>query len=172
MPKPGVNNQYKYSAVGIDPGLAETGYAVIGTFARGGELCSWGCIKTSSRMTVPQRLQVIYQKTLDLISDWMPDIIVIEDVYVLKAFPKAAISLGEVRGVICLAAQNSSVDTVLIRPTEVKSGLTGNGRAGKVQVSRAVKRMLGIQKDIKPDHASDATALALIGLSRSGYYVL
>ncbi len=96
--------------------------------------------------------------------------IVIEDVYMLDRFPKAAIQLGEVRGVIGLAAQNSSLPVMLVKPTEVKSILTGNGRAAKDHVNRAVKRMLGRREDIRPDHASDAAALALIGLTRSGYF--
>jgi len=76
-----------------------------------------------------------------------------------------------VRGVISLAAQNNGIEVMKIRPTEIKSCLTGNGRATKEQVHSAVKRMLGIKQDIKPDHASDATALALIALSRKGHYV-
>jgi crossover junction endodeoxyribonuclease RuvC len=73
-------------------------------------------------------------------------------------------------GVILLAAQNNMVETLMIRPTEVKSCLTGNGRASKINVSDSVKRIFAIKKDIKPDHASDSAALALVGLSRKGYF--
>ncbi len=165
-----VKKEHKYRALGIDPGLAATGYAVVGTFAQGGELCTYGSLKTAAKTLIPERLQMIYRGVSGLLQEWRPDIMIVEDVYVLDRYPKAAVQLGEVRGVIALAAQDNGVEVVEMKPTEVKGGLTGNGRASKEQVSRAVKRMLGVKKDIKPDHASDATALALLGLSRRGYY--
>ena len=162
--------KYRHRALGIDPGLAATGFAVIGTFKQGGELCSYGAIKTSASHSTPQRLQKIYLGVCDLLDTWKPDVIVLEDVYVLDKFPNAAVQLGEVRGVLYLAAQQRGIEVFTIRPTEVKSCLTGNGRASKEQVSQAVKRMLGRREDIKPDHASDAAALALMVLSRKGYF--
>ena len=161
---------YKHSALGIDPGLAATGYALIGSLKKGGDLCCWGAIKTLSSMETPQRLQKIYQAVCELIQTWQPDVIVLEDVFVLDKFPNAAVQLGEVRGVMYLAAQQHNTEVFKIRPTEVKSCLTGNGRASKEQVSQAVKRMLNRKDDIKPDHASDAAALALMALSRKGFY--
>lgn len=162
--------KYRHRALGIDPGLAATGFALIGTFERGGELCSYGAMKTASSQSTPQRLQILYRGACDLIAAWQPDVVVLEDVYVLDKFPNAAVQLGEVRGVLYLAAQERGIEVFTIRPTEVKSCLTGNGRASKEQVSQAVKRMLGRREDIKPDHASDAAALALMVLSRKGYF--
>jgi len=158
------------TALGVDPGLASTGYALIRTSVRAGELSVWGTLKTSARRTVPARLTSIYDDICEILENWKPGILAIEDVYVLEKFPKAAIQLGEVKGVIYLAAQQHNVTVIKIRPTEVKSCLTGNGRATKEQVNRAVKRMLRMKKEIKPDHASDAAALALVGLSREGYF--
>jgi crossover junction endodeoxyribonuclease RuvC len=125
---------------------------------------------TLATMNTPQRLQKIFQAVCELIETWQPDVMVLEDVFVLDKFPNAAVQLGEVRGVIYLAAQEHGVEVHTIRPTEVKSCLAGNGRASKDQVSQAVKRMLNMKEDIKPDHASDAAALALIALTRKGYY--
>jgi crossover junction endodeoxyribonuclease RuvC len=161
---------YEKRALGIDPGLAATGYAVIGTLKKGGELCSWGAIKTSAGHGTPQRLQNIFQAVCELIDSWQPDVMALEDVFVLDKFPSAAVQLGEVRGVIYLAAQQHGIEVFKIRPTEVKNCLTGNGRASKEQVSQAVKRMLNRREDIQPDHASDAAALALMVLSRKGYF--
>ncbi len=157
-------------ALGIDPGLAATGFAVAEALIKGGELCVWGSIRTQSKKTQPLRLQEIYEGIDQLIKKWSPQLLVIEDVFVLDKFPKAAIQLGEVVGVIMLAAQNNMVETLRICPTEVKSCLTGNGRADKSIVSKAVKRIFSVKTDIKPDHASDAAALALVGLSRKGYF--
>ncbi|MBN2106937.1 MAG: crossover junction endodeoxyribonuclease RuvC [Deltaproteobacteria bacterium] len=162
--------KYRHRALGIDPGLAATGFAIIGTFKQGGELCAYGALKTISGQSTPQRLQKIYLGVCDLMDAWQPGVIALEDVYVLDKFPNAAVQLGEVRGVLYLAAQQRGIEVFTIRPTEVKSCLTGNGRASKEQVSQAVKRLLGRREDIKPDHASDAAALALMIVSRKGYF--
>jgi crossover junction endodeoxyribonuclease RuvC len=162
---------YGHVALGIDPGLAATGYAVVGTSKKRGELCCWGAIKTSPRSSLSERLHIIYTEVLQLINNWKPGLLIMEDVYVADRFPKAALQLGEVRGVLYLSAWDSSVEIMKIRPTEVKSCLTGNGRATKTQVSRAVKKVLDVKSEIKPDHASDAAALAVIGLSRKGRFV-
>ncbi len=162
--KPGV------AALGVDPGLAATGYAVIRTCTRGGEACTWGSLATSSRHSLPQRLQTIYHGIESLIREWNPILLILEDVYAVGDFPKAAIQLGEVKGVICLAAQQHGIAVMRLNPTEVKNSITGHGRATKDQVRRAVKRVLRMQEDITPDHASDAAALAITGLSRQGYY--
>jgi crossover junction endodeoxyribonuclease RuvC len=95
---------------------------------------------------------------------------VMEDVFVMKEFPMAAMQLGEVRGVIRLAARNTGVPISEIKPTEVKSALTGSGRAGKEQIKRVVRRILYIEDKIKSDHVSDAMALALTGLTRDGLF--
>ncbi|MCX8044237.1 MAG: crossover junction endodeoxyribonuclease RuvC [Desulfobacterota bacterium] len=161
---------HAYRGLGIDPGLAHTGYAVIGSFVNGGELCAWGSITTSSRFSIQERLNTIYEQLQKLIVQWKPDLLALEDVYVYNMYPKAAIQLGEVRGVVYLAASHHNISIRMIRPTEVKSCLTGSGRASKGEVQLSVRRILNIDRPIKPDHASDAAALALIAMSRSGYY--
>lgn len=95
---------------------------------------------------------------------------VLEDIFVMRQFPMAALQLGEVRGVIRLAAKNMRVPISEMKPTEVKSALTGSGRAGKGQIKRVVQRMLHVEDSIKSDHVSDAMALALTGLTRNGLF--
>ena len=95
---------------------------------------------------------------------------VLEDIFVMRQFPMAAMQLGEVRGVIRLAAKNMRVPISEMKPTEVKSALTGSGRAGKEQIKRVVQRMLHVEDAIKSDHISDAMALALTGLTRNGLF--
>jgi crossover junction endodeoxyribonuclease RuvC len=163
-------NEYKSRGLGIDPGLAATGFAVIGCLQRGGDLCDWGAITTKSGTPPENRLHEIYCSVCELIVQWQPDIIAIEDVYVLKAYPRAAIQLGEVKGIIALAAAQAKVEYTQRLPTEIKHGLTGSGRASKQQVCRAVQSSLGLKHAIKPEHASDAAAIALMALSRTGRY--
>ena len=161
---------YAHCALGIDPGLAATGFAVIGCLPRGGDLCDWGVITTRTGMQHGARLQEIYNGVRDLIAQWQPDVIAVEDVYVLSSYPRAAIQLGEVMGLIALAASQACVEYMPLRPTEIKRGLTGNGRASKQQVHSTVQKSLGLRHAISPDHASDAAALALMALSRTGRY--
>jgi crossover junction endodeoxyribonuclease RuvC len=157
-------------AIGIDPGLASTGFAIIETLEKRGRACHWGDIKTSSDHPFPERLHSIYRQLSEILSCWQPHLLVAEGIYVYSKFPKAAIQLGSVRGVIYLAAHHQGIDIYELKPTEVKSALTGNGRASKQQVERMVQKILNIGEIVTPHHASDALALAITGLSRSGYF--
>ncbi len=154
-------------AIGIDPGLAMTGFGVVEALSRGGRACDWGAIRTESNCPVPLRLKTIYVQLKGLLEKWQPNLVVIEEVFVLKEFPKAAIRLGEVRGVIYLAAQEMDIPVVEVRPTEVKSALTGSGRADKEQMKKAIRQILKIDNPLTSSHAGDALALALTGLSRN-----
>ncbi len=154
-------------AIGVDPGLAMTGFGIVEALSRGGKACDWGTIRTESDHPLAFRLKVIYDGIKQLVKRWNPELLVIEDVFVLQQFPKAAIRLGEVRGVICLAAQELNLPVVEVKPTEVKSALTGSGRADKKQMERAIRQLLKIEGTIGSSHAGDALALALTGLSRS-----
>jgi crossover junction endodeoxyribonuclease RuvC len=156
--------------MGIDPGLAKTGFAVVEPLERGGRVCHSGNINTDSRHSLEERLSTIYHELSQLFQQWTPDLMVMEDVFVVKEFPMAAMQLGEVRGVIRLAAKNTGIPISEIKPTEVKSALTGSGRAGKEQIKRVVRRILYIEDKIKSDHISDAMALALTGLTRNGLF--
>ena len=154
-------------AIGIDPGLAMTGYGIVETLARGGRACDWGTIRTESHSPTPLRLKIIYDGIKRLLEQWKPGLLVVEEVFVLQQFPQAAIRLGEVRGVICLAAQEVDLPILEVKPTEVKSALTGSGRADKKQLERTIRQLLKIEGAIGSSHAGDALALALTGLSRS-----
>lgn len=157
-------------AIGIDPGLAKTGFGVVETLPRGGKACDWGTIRTSPDSPFPFRLRTIYDALKKLFDKWKPDLLVLEDVFVLQEFPKAAIRLGEVRGVVCLAAQEREIPIVEVKPTEVKSALTGSGRADKEQIQKMIQRILRTEERVASSHAADALALALTGLSRDGHF--
>jgi len=86
-----------------------------------------GAIRPKQTVLSPP-LKTIYDELKGLLEKWKPNLLVLEEVFVLKQFPKAAIQLGEVRGVIYLAAQEMEIPVVEVRPTEVKSALTGSGR--------------------------------------------
>ncbi|MEW6377542.1 MAG: crossover junction endodeoxyribonuclease RuvC [Thermodesulfobacteriota bacterium] len=157
-------------ASGIDPGLAMTGFGVVEAISRGGKACDWGAIRTETNCPIPLRLKTIYSELKGLLEKWKPNLLVLEEVFVLKQFPKAAIQLGEVRGVIYLAAQEMNIPVVEIKPTEVKSALTGSGRADKEQIKRMIRQILKIDDPLSSSHAGDALALALTGLSRTSKF--
>ena len=154
-------------AIGIDPGLAMTGFGVVEALSRGGRACVWGAIRTEANCPISLRLKTIYDELKGLLEKWSPDLLALEEAFVLKQFPKAAIQLGEVIGVIYLAAQEMDIPVVEVRPTEVKSALTGSGRADKEQMKKAIRQILRIESPLNSSHAGDALALALTGLSRN-----
>ncbi len=147
-----------------------TGFGVVESLIRGGRACDWGAIHTEADCSVSLRLKTIYDGLVTLLNQWNPDLLVMEEVFVLKEFPKAAIRLGEVRGVIYLAAQERGIPVLDIKPTEVKSALTGSGRADKKQIMKMVRQILEIENPPNSSHAGDALALALTGLSRTGKF--
>jgi crossover junction endodeoxyribonuclease RuvC len=93
---------------------------------------------------------------------------VVEDVFSLSKYPKSGITLGQVAGVVMLAGSRAGVSSIEIPVREAKQVLTGNGNASKKQLEEAVRRRLDHNRPIKPNHASDAVGLALIGFYR--YY--
>lgn len=155
--------------IGIDPGLSSTGIGIVrGTGIRIDGF-SYGSVDTSKSMTLPARLKKIYTKIASLLESENPDLMVIEDIFSLQKYPKSGIVLGQVSGVILLAAEQIGVRAREVPVREAKQVLTGNGNASKIQLERSVRHQLKLPSPIRPLHASDALGLALIGLYRHGY---
>jgi crossover junction endodeoxyribonuclease RuvC len=152
--------------VGVDPGLAATGVAVVSGTGLFVEQYSFGTIKTSSRSSLQDRLSFIYTKLTSILSSENPDLMIVEDVFSLEKYPKSGIALGKVTGVILLAGCHGNTPVMEISVREAKRVLTGSGAAGKQQLEESVRRRLKHPDVIKPDHASDALALAMVGLFR------
>ena len=152
--------------VGIDPGLSSTGIGIVKGIGLKVESFSYGSIDTLKSTPLPGRLDVIYSKLLSLLKTEHPDLLVIEDVFSLKRYPKSGITLGQVSGVILLAGFRADIPAVQVPVREAKKVLTGNGNANKIQLEEAVRHQLSITNPIRPYHASDALGLALIGLYR------
>ena len=166
----------KLRVLGVDPGLAATGFGVAEGDRRSGarrdqacpEPVEWGCLRTHSSDPLPQRLQLIFDGIAQVLERWQPDLMVMEKVYSVPASPQSALLLAHVRGVICLAAARAGVEVMEITPAELKASLTASGRADKAQLELAVRRSLRVTEPIRPTHASDALALAVAGLRRKG----
>jgi crossover junction endodeoxyribonuclease RuvC len=154
------------TVIGIDPGLADTGIGIVRGNGLNVEEFSFGSIHTPPKTPIEKRLEKIYTEILDVIERHSPRMMVIEDVFFMKENPKSGILLGKVAGVVLLAGSHLSVQTVEISVREAKQILTGNGNASKKQLEKGVRHFLNLSEPIKPYHASDAMALALIGLFR------
>ncbi len=158
------------TVLGIDPGLAATGIGFVTGLGNKIFQYAYGAVNTSQRAVQGKRLEKIYDRVNALIQKEQPDLVVIESVFSLEKYPKSAIALGKVCGVILLAAQKSQCVVKEVAVREAKQVLTGNGNAPKEQLEKAVRNVLGCQSAIRPYHASDALGLALIGLFRYDGY--
>ncbi|MFB3880684.1 MAG: crossover junction endodeoxyribonuclease RuvC [Armatimonadota bacterium] len=154
--------------LGIDPGLSETGYAILEAGDGSLRLRHAGCVRTKSRQPMESRVRAVYDELLAVASEWRPEVAVLEGLYSEYAYPRTAILMGHVRGVICLAADQAGARVLELSPAEVKQALTGSGRASKEQIKRAVTRMLWLKEAPDSEHICDALALALVGAAREG----
>ncbi|MEW6079697.1 MAG: crossover junction endodeoxyribonuclease RuvC [Thermodesulfobacteriota bacterium] len=152
--------------LGIDPGLAETGVGIVEGEKTEIHHYSFGSIQTDKAQPLPGRLNHIFSSITSLLQSESPDIMIVEDVFSLKAYPASGIMLGQVTGIILLAGYRAKADVVSVPVREAKKVITGNGNAGKKQMAESVRRILRHETVIRPDHASDALALAIMGLFR------
>jgi len=160
------SNAREVVIIGIDPGLAATGYGIVRRNSQKIECLDYGCITTSAKAQTPERLRVIYDGILALMKRWAPEMAVLEEVFMKRATPSTALSIGQVRGIVLLAAAEHSCTVLGIQPRSVKLALTGSGAADKSQVEKGLRRILGIPGPISPDHAADALGLAYVGAMR------
>ena len=153
--------------LGIDPGLVATGYAIVdlGPSAGREALAEAGVIRPDGR-DLADRLRQIHRSIAEVLAEWRPEVMVIEDVYSKYRHPRTAILMAHARGVICLAAGDSALPLVHYAASEVRRALTGNGRASSRQVREMVCRRLTISPERGNDHIFDALALALCHAGR------
>lgn len=154
--------------LGIDPGLSATGYAVLEAGNGRLRVRASGCARSASRQPIESRVRAIYDELLSVAARWRPQVAALEGLYSEYAYPRTAIMMGHVRGVICLAADQAGARVLELSPAEVKQAITGSGRASKEQIRRAVTRMLSLKEPPDSEHICDALALALVGAAREG----
>lgn len=148
-------------ALGLDPGLATTGYGVVRAGPRGWEVLAGGVIETKKGVPRSTRLKEIHDEALDLVRSFRPDRVGIEEVY-LATNARTAMLTAETRGALLVALNGLSVRGYT--PLQVKKRITGYGKAGKAQVQAMVKQLLSLREAPRPDDVSDGLALALCAL--------
>ena len=152
--------------LGIDPGTATTGYGVIETNGSYDYHCrSYGTIRSKANQELPPRLKKIYDGIAEIISEFQPEHVALEDVFHGRNI-QTALKLGQARGAAIIAAINAEKNVATYSAREVKMSLTGYGAASKEQVQRMVREILNLEKPVTPLDASDALAIALCHAQR------
>src|SRR5690625_95509 len=146
--------------LGIDPGIAIVGYGLIECRGNSFKAIEYGTIVTDSKLLFPDRLKIVYDKLGEIIDEYKPDDMAIEELFFNKNI-KTAIKVGQARGVEILAGVNKGLDIYEYTPLQIKQAIVGYGRAEKRQVQEMVKLLLNLKEIPKPDDAADALAVAI-----------
>ena len=146
--------------LGVDPGLANTGWGIIEQSGSRKRALAYGCITTDAGSDIAQRLKQIYDEITAVIERYQPSELAIESVF-FGSNTQSALSTGQARGAALVAAATRELAIGEYSPTQVKQVCVGVGRAQKQQVQYMVKVMLKLDHEPTPDHAADALAVAL-----------
>ncbi len=152
--------------LGIDPGTATTGFGIV--FKENGRLTAidYGVVSTAKELDMSNRLLIIFQDIEELIAKHNPDVVAVEQLFFARNVT-TAITVGQARGVVLLAAQKADLKLVEYTPLQVKQSVTGYGQATKRQVQSMVQKILKLNVLPKPDDAADALAIAICASSQT-----
>ena len=146
--------------LGVDPGLAKTGYGVIRIEGDKISHVTHDIISTASDLQTGKRLNLIFAAIDSAAKRYHPDYAAVENLYFSKNI-SSALPVAQARGVVLLALARGEIDTREFSPLEIKQIITGNGRAEKKQVQELVRFLLALKEIPQPDHAADALAAAI-----------
>jgi crossover junction endodeoxyribonuclease RuvC len=150
--------------LGIDPGLSTTGYAVIEALEAAPKMLEAGVIKSAERRStadMARRLKALYDGVLEVIDQYKPIEMAVEQLYAHYEHPRTAILMAHARGAIFLAGGQRDMRVTSYAATQIKKAVTGSGRAGKEQMQLAMLREFGLSKMPEPHDVADALAIAL-----------
>lgn len=149
------------SILGLDPGIATTGYGLVSENPEGDlQAIEFGIIQTPANLSDPERLVILYQRLREIILLHRPQGCAVEKLFFQKNV-RTAIAVGQARGVILLALAEAGLEIGEYTPNEVKQAVTGYGSADKLQVQEMVRILLQLSDIPKPDDAADALAIAI-----------
>lgn len=146
--------------VGIDPGLAITGYGFVRPREQSLELVAAGAITTQADQALPDRLLRIYRELTELLDRYQPTAMAVEQVFFGRN-ASSALSVGQARGVALLTAALRGIPVFTYTPAEVKEAVVGYGAAEKRQVQEMVRLLLAMPDILRPDDVADAVAVAI-----------
>lgn len=157
--------------LGIDPGFGITGYGLIeihGSKVQNLAILEAGVLKSKQNKNISERLGEIYKSLNELFQEFSPNVLAIEEIYSVSQFPRSAIFIGNVQGVVLLAAAQRKIPVFSYFPIQIKKILLGYGRGTKLQMQKMVQRTLKLGDLPKPDDVADALAVALCHAHRIG----
>lgn len=146
--------------LGVDPGLANTGWGVVEVDGPRCKALAYGCVTTRAAEDLAARLRRIHDEVQAVIERYSPSECAIESVF-FGTNAKSAFATGQARGVALLATSERRLSIAEYSPVQIKSVVTGSGAADKAQVTYMVRAMLALDHDPRPDHAADALAVAI-----------
>lgn len=146
--------------LGIDPGLANTGWGVIETRGSVARARAYGCIHTEADEALNLRLGTICKEISEVIERYHPECVSIEEIY-FGQNTRSAIFTAHARGAALVACAQSGVEVGSYTPMQIKQAVVGTGAADKHQVTYMVRNILALDHDPKPDHCADALAAAV-----------
>lgn len=156
----------KKIVLGIDPGIADTGYGVVAINEKGELKClKYGSIKTKAGIGLSIRLKQLSDELQDIISEYKPNLMAVEELFFCKNV-KTAIVVGQARGVILLSGEQNKLPIIEFTPLQVKQAVSTYGKASKLQVQKMVKLILNLNTLPQPDDAADALAVAICASNR------
>lgn len=153
--------------LGIDPGTALTGYAIVEKKKTKKEpkLIEVDCIRTKAGIDMHIRLKQLHDELTDVAKNHKPDLMVVEKLF-FNTNAKTAMSVGQARGVPLLVAANHKIQVFEYTALQAKKVLTGYGRADKKEMQEAVREYMKLDEIVKPDDANDAIAMALCYINK------
>jgi len=154
--------------LGIDPGIADTGYGFIRVSGSRLECLEYGSIKTPAGSALPERLEILYSELKRLLKKHRPQVAAVEQLFFNKNV-RTALIVGQARGVALLAISQAGVALTDFTPAQVKLAVSAYGQASKLQVQKMVKLILNLKELPKPDDAADALAVAICGANHHRY---
>ena len=147
--------------LGVDPSLSNTGYGLLESINNKLRPIEGGVIKTASSDPLSKRLAIISKEFIQIIDNFSPDVIAVEDLHSRPKFAKTSILMGHARGVILSSAGVRDIDVFDYQPTQAKNIVTGSGRADKKQVMLSVSKILNNENLLKNEHVADAFSIAI-----------
>ncbi len=146
--------------LGIDPGLANTGWGVIEQAGNRFRCVGYGCVSSDSGEPLAKRLRSVHDALAALIAEHAAEECAIEKLF-FNVNVRTAFATGQARGVALLATADADLPVAEYGPSEIKQAVVGYGSADKAQVQFMVKAILGLAEQPRPDHAADALAVAI-----------
>lgn len=146
--------------LGIDPGTAITGYALVDNPGDQLNLVECGVIRTSPDQPMALRLRIIFRELTSLIVRFHPEAVAVEELFFSRNVT-TALAVGQARGVVLLTAAEADLPVFEYKPQAVKQAIVGYGGADKAQVQQMVRILLGLEQIPRPDDAADAVAIAV-----------